>query len=478
MRHLSGLISPPSIASPGLARWISSWRAGPVPRTAWLADVVARPIRAISGPMLIESSRRFVLDSFSERTSQASLLTLMGLSEADETSSDLGTELRQLSSQRRRWAQATNGSVSFSSPWPTPDTAVGGPESATRKQELGRPPTGSDLMAVADTWATPSAADDVGTHGGGQGRSLRTDIAQPQWQTPATDSFRSRGGERKDEQGLDQQSRLWPSPRAENAEEIGNHPGQRDSLNAEAGLWGTPMSNESTHAPRPVDHGRQLANQVDSWTTPQARDEKNPSPLEGQRLKRGALRDRTMDLNDQAPLWPTPNQRDYKGQDLSSRHGGASLSHFAETGERIHEDWPTPNAHDSEDSGSRVTGYLGPMVKAHPGTSLTDATSRSTPPHLEPETSGGGFLRSTGAYHRLLAYASCGNKRLEKLARRAIQRTGSRNGFTARRLNAVFVAWLMCWSCPSGPGGSVYSETASYHYRRRMRSSLLSLVGR
>lgn len=32
------------------------------------------------------------------------------------------------------------------------------------------------------------------------------------WQTPATDSFRSRGGDRKNEQGLDQQSRFWATP--------------------------------------------------------------------------------------------------------------------------------------------------------------------------------------------------------------------------------------------------------------------------
>lgn len=35
------------------------------------------------------------------------------------------------------------------------------------------------------------------------------------WQTPATDSFRSRGGMRKDEMGLDQQARLqWVTPAA------------------------------------------------------------------------------------------------------------------------------------------------------------------------------------------------------------------------------------------------------------------------
>jgi hypothetical protein len=35
-----------------------------------------------------------------------------------------------------------------------------------------------------------------------------------QWQTPAVDSFRSRGGDRKDEMGLDQQARFWPTPNA------------------------------------------------------------------------------------------------------------------------------------------------------------------------------------------------------------------------------------------------------------------------
>jgi hypothetical protein len=34
------------------------------------------------------------------------------------------------------------------------------------------------------------------------------------WQTPATDSFRSRGGDRVDEMGLDQQARMFPTPSA------------------------------------------------------------------------------------------------------------------------------------------------------------------------------------------------------------------------------------------------------------------------
>ena len=57
-----------------------------------------------------------------------------------------------------------------------------------RKQELGREESGGgDLQAQAEQL----------------------------WQTPATDSFRSRGGDRKDEMGLDQQARIaWPTPAA------------------------------------------------------------------------------------------------------------------------------------------------------------------------------------------------------------------------------------------------------------------------
>lgn len=42
------------------------------------------------------------------------------------------------------------------------------------------------------------------------------------------------------------------------------------------------------------------------------------------------------DLQAAVENWPTPNQRDYKGCDLKTRHGGASLPHFVKTGERIH----------------------------------------------------------------------------------------------------------------------------------------------
>jgi hypothetical protein len=42
-----------------------------------------------------------------------------------------------------------------------------------------------------EMWATPSAADSVGTTGGGQGKSLRTDVKM--WPTPQASDNRDRG---------------------------------------------------------------------------------------------------------------------------------------------------------------------------------------------------------------------------------------------------------------------------------------------
>ena len=84
-------------------------------------------------------------------------------------------------------------------------------------------------------------------------------------------------------------------------------------------------------------------------------------------------------------MFPTPNARDHKGADLKSRNGGASLSHFLETGERIHgqqdqgnasmigknrEHWATPTQTDSK------RGYETKEARlnrgAHTGTTLND----------------------------------------------------------------------------------------------------------
>ena len=51
----------------------------------------------------------------------------------------------------------------------------------------------------------------------------------------------------------------------------------RDDLQAQAMLWATPTSHPRSHDPRQVDHGEQLANQVNQWQSPQSRDWKDGS---------------------------------------------------------------------------------------------------------------------------------------------------------------------------------------------------------
>jgi hypothetical protein len=65
----------------------------------------------------------------------------------------------------------------------------------------------------AAAWRFPSFPPARPTAPPGPPSSPPGPTSPPLWQTPATDSFRSRGGERKDEQGLDQQARgFWPTP--------------------------------------------------------------------------------------------------------------------------------------------------------------------------------------------------------------------------------------------------------------------------
>jgi hypothetical protein len=110
--------------------------------------------------------------------------------------------------------------------WTTPqshDSTGGTPERVRRcGTKHGCANLADDVSAWPGNWATPTAHD--GRRSGSdeasaQGRNLKReaesfeqDRGDTQWQTPATDSFRSRGGDRRNEMGLDQQARAFPTP--------------------------------------------------------------------------------------------------------------------------------------------------------------------------------------------------------------------------------------------------------------------------
>lgn len=178
------------------------------------------------------------------------------------------------------------------------------------------------------------------------------------WQTPGTDSFRSRGGDRVDEMGLDQQARAgawptprfggagapdntrtpgtggkilaqkaqnWPTPRAEDSESAGNHPKATDSLTGATKDWATPVASDSQgemhqsaaarakgFAPRLQDQAREM-----QWSTPNV---PNRGPeTRASKQKRGSGGE---DLQTQTQDWATPRAAEWKesGPEGSKSH--------------------------------------------------------------------------------------------------------------------------------------------------------------
>ena len=168
---------------------------------------------------------------------------------------------------------AVDSLTGATSNWATPKTITGGAESAERKQELGRLESGGgDLQAQTANWNTPSTKDHV-TDGPkvatryGTPDMLRTDQRlrnqASKWQTPLTDSFHSRGGDRVDEMGLDQQARSfeenWPTPSVPNGGRTTNTTNTREDgskrqidLAALSQSWPTPVEKPQSHS-SPLD---------------------------------------------------------------------------------------------------------------------------------------------------------------------------------------------------------------------------------
>jgi hypothetical protein len=96
------------------------------------------------------------------------------------------------------------------------------------------------------------------------------------------DSFRSRGGDRKDEMGLDQQARFWPSPRVKGdsdgarAASATRHKG--DDLHTSAGKWPTPTAMDCEQAGGICEsRGLSLFTAAGNWPSPSARDHRDPN---------------------------------------------------------------------------------------------------------------------------------------------------------------------------------------------------------
>lgn len=178
-----------------------------------------------------------------------------------------------------------------------------------------------------------------------------------------------------------------------------------------SGEWGTPLAAIQTFTPRPVHHGIQLANQVDAWSTPRASDGEKGGP----NMSFGAG---GTPLPTQAAHWETPSVAVTEGSRLT--RGGARSDELLLTGQALAVSqaatWPTLL---TADDGRKVTTRSAQTQLCNVAEAWPSQPSRPDLPTV----------------------------------------AGGRSSPERRRLNPLFVEWLMGW--PEGLSGFDTAGTAS-----------------
>jgi hypothetical protein len=244
--RLFGTISRPLTAARGAEKWILSLPGSPASPTALRAGARAVTMSAGCGRRSTGSFARWDAASCSWKTCQTSLIP---------------------------------GLNRFSGPWPRQGSMHSGGAIARRKSEPATNGSGCSSWLIEAKWPTAMAADADKQSAGNRGGDSLYQVSKA-WQTPGTDSFRCRGGERKAEMGLDRQARTWATPKAADLKGADparkeNRSGNRhqgDGLATQSQTWATPKSSPSgpdfARKGREGSGGDDLRTQVASWATP------------------------------------------------------------------------------------------------------------------------------------------------------------------------------------------------------------------
>ena len=266
LTRLSGLILPPSMLERGAEQWIASCRATRANRTA------------LPGERNGADDERFLIDQVIRVFDDSGATRLF----RENVTGNAEGQLAALSPHWSNWVAALR-------------------LESSRRQKSGQATDASD----SSSWPTATAAPDAPNLNSNQinGPTSLGEAARD-WQTPATNSFRSRGGDRKDEQGLDQTGEAVENP---------NGAGCRGSRSSG---WRMPRAGGGRRASGPYDRqtGRLaqtgLPQQAELWATPQARDHMPAHSAEriaAMKAEGHGMRN----LNDEAELWATPQARDH-----------------------------------------------------------------------------------------------------------------------------------------------------------------------
>lgn len=213
----------------------------------------------------------------------------------------------------------------------------------------------------------------------------RTDATErSSW--PTADANTSTYSNGKRGENLRESAANWPTPRGTDGAKGGpNQAGSRGDLMlpSAAAMWSTPNVPNGGRALTPEKVAKRgatkagkrqvgLENEAKFWSTPNARDDHNPSQPDSERTKRKLAQGWTIDLNEQAAWWnaesarPTPASRDHKGANSTShmdRSSGAKhldqLPNFVE--HCFHQDQPTPQHGPQSSPSGRTSRRLSPV---------------------------------------------------------------------------------------------------------------------
>lgn len=462
----------------------------PVSRSASPARAKSKKTSGGSGPASLNSLATFDPLSSSWKTFQA-----LFPPEASPTFSAAwpasGSMRSGVVSPRERPALRTNANASSS--WPSTRSE----DAESCGNHLGKT---DSLSGAVGSWST--------SHDQASGPDA--------WQTPATDSFRSRGGERKDEMGLDQDDRTWMTPTSGEAKgrayqrDGGDKNGTpRDALTGQSQKWSTPTARDMNGANPPETiarkkaqgHGaRMLNDDAVNWPTVTARDgdtrrmpTKPGTAAWDNKIARGAVNAAGMpsdDLSSAASAWPTPTDMmtGDRGspETFEARRARMKERHQGRTGNGCGIDlgmaaktWPTPNTMPEAPNNSKNRGN-GEIRERTTPQGLGDVATRWPTPaarDFKGENSDGHLEAGTGRKHldqlpNFIAHvfshpdpqAASGQTLFE------IVHT------SRRRLNPAFVCWLMGWPwfwMRAEPINSAAQATASWRCALAARLSSL-----
>lgn len=418
---LFGTMYEPSTQRLGVAQWTAYWRGiRASPSQSPVRDLETLT-RDISGHLSNGILSRYSHGSSFLRTCRGT--SDLGLTLFSPTYSEWATELKRASLARQKLALRIGVTASSSSEsWATPKVATGDYQYDAKKEPI------LNLQGQARLWATPQAHDEKNPR----------DVERAEERGAARD--------------LSDDAVNWPTPRERDWKDTGSlppsrqlDPGTATLGQAVAAAWPTPTASDSVSDTR--------VNQTDSpgaavrpipstlakeWPSPMAKDGHNTSDemMRGNPTLNGATRN-----------WETPKTSDQFGAREEDGKRGVGLNTQAQT------NWPSPRAEDSESCGN------------HPeaNDSLTGTVeSWATPRANDFQLDSPGSLAIRGKLNHQVSRTS--------LPAPTTTTDGHVCSRECRRLNPLFVEWLMSWPFGMTDFGSL--ETEFIQWRQRWRSFL------